>query len=200
MCDNNVRVSEYSGTVPRGASGLVDTLDEAQIRVIMRYRLAIARAAQPDSLGWWDDQSLSRGADGLLRRLFPRSAPLAGSRLALLAATAWHQRMLEAHGACEHLFFLGEEVELLLDQRLDELGLAPDVEPTPDAAGLRARLLEIGPSPGEVASGGEGRTFALPVSVADRGAAERAAVLAWAYLAGKQSQPVAPFIPSRSSA
>lgn len=46
--------------------------DEIEVRVL-RLRLAIARAAQRNSLSWWDDASLTPDANLLLRRLFPRS-------------------------------------------------------------------------------------------------------------------------------
>lgn len=78
--------------------------DEA--RLILSLRLLIARAANKDSLAWWDDESLTLSADFLLERLFPVAPALAARSLALRAAQARHQAACAPYKRALHLYRL----------------------------------------------------------------------------------------------
>ena len=71
-------------------------------RLILSLRLLIARAANKDSLAWWDDDSLADHTVFLLDRIFPIAPRLAGRSLALRAAVARHQVAVAAEERAVH--------------------------------------------------------------------------------------------------
>ena len=66
-------------------------MDSAEINEILTLRLLIARAAQPDSRHWWDDNSLTDEGLTLARRVFSRKPERACNHLALKAAIVRHR-------------------------------------------------------------------------------------------------------------
>jgi len=58
-----------------------DNLTSEDARTILGLRLVIVRAANRDSLAWWDDESLTPHARFLLGRIFPMAPPLAARSL-----------------------------------------------------------------------------------------------------------------------
>ena len=80
--------------------------DQGDLQTILRLRLLIARAANRDSLAWWDDEALTAPAGFLLERLFPVAPPLAARSLALRAAFARHEGACTDIGGALHLYRL----------------------------------------------------------------------------------------------
>ena len=66
-------------------------LTPQETHTILGLRLLIARAANKDSLKWWDDESFTTHAGFLLDRIFPMAPPLAARSLSLAAAIARHR-------------------------------------------------------------------------------------------------------------
>jgi hypothetical protein len=163
--------------------------------LILRLRLAVARAGQRDSLAWWQDETLTPGADLLLGRLFPRSAARAALKLGLLAARARHDLVLGEQPGVRHLFDLGDEVEQELEMTLRN---RPPVEVRRDpirsredvAAVLRAIVADptVSASPTRV-----GQALRLGDDVQDLPLAQRASALAWAYTVSDAGSLVVPF-------
>ena len=77
---------------------------QAPLQLILSLRLLIARAANGDSLAWWDDQSLTAHAAFILERTFPVAPAQAARSLALRAALARHQALCP--GDSLHLYRL----------------------------------------------------------------------------------------------
>ena len=164
---------------------------------IQTFRLLIARAAQNDSLRWWEDDSLTDAGDYLLKRLFTNAPTLAGRKLALLAAHARHKAVFKDRPKAIHLFRLDTngDVELALrGVSLESIQAPIDPIDTPDA--LRAALekvldeepaisLEEPRSDGSI----EVRTpnqLSGPLAIAE--------ALSWAYLNGDREKPVFPYL------
>jgi hypothetical protein len=82
--------------------------------IIWKLRLLVARGAQPDSLHWWDDSSLTQEGMYVVERLFPRAPRVAAAKIALAAAKARHWSAIRAAPEIVHLFDLGDQVEFEL--------------------------------------------------------------------------------------
>jgi len=167
-------------------------------QTILALRLLIARAAQNDSLAWWDDSSLTAPARFMLYRLFPMVPPVAGRSLAIRAASRRHTDACEAIPRAVHLYRLD------LDNR-DRLALRyvlPIHTPVPekpirDMAQLRQHLLALlrDPMPYTVVHRSENllQINVPPPPPATSLLLHRAQTLAWAYLEGAPGHPVFPF-------
>jgi len=94
-----------------------DTLTPEEARTILQLRLLVARAANRDSLGWWDDESLTPPAGFLLERIFPTAPPLAARSLALAAALARHQVACPDGGRALYLYGCVSQIVSLRGQR-----------------------------------------------------------------------------------
>jgi len=172
-------------------------LTEAETGQILALRLLIARAANQDSLGWWDDESLTPAAAYLLSRLFPMSPGVAGKSLALRAALARHGVACPRDGL--HLYRLDADNRDKLALRFAPIEKVPvPEEPIPTTEVLRDRLLELSESPQaytvlrRTASGG--LLIDVPPAPVDvPPMVHRAKTLAWAYLEGAQAAPLFPF-------
>lgn len=165
--------------------------------LILALRLLIARAANEDSLSWWDDESLTPAAAYLLNRLFPMAPRVAGKGLALRAALARHRVACPEDGL--HLYRLDADNRDKLALRFAPL----DQVPVPETAiatkeALKDRLIELldGPQPYTVlrqtATGG----LLIDIPPAPVGVppmVHRAKTLAWAYQEGAKAAPVFPF-------
>jgi hypothetical protein len=86
-------------------------LTSAEAELILRLRLIVARAAQPDSLRWWNDRSLTAEGGYLAERLFARRPRLAAAKIALGAARRRHAAAVPNSSKTVHLFDLGDEAE-----------------------------------------------------------------------------------------
>lgn len=169
---------------------------DGALDLVLQLRLAVARAAQRDSLSWWDDEALTPDADLLLRRLFPRSSTGAARKLALRAARARHEAVLAAWPQARHLFNLGVEVENRLDEALRER-ISVDVpqDRIRSRNELAAALRAIAPEPTmpTIRLAESQRATQLGDEAASLPVGDRAIVLAWAYTVPDAAGLVVPF-------
>jgi hypothetical protein len=164
---------------------------------ILALRLLIARAANSDSLAWWDDSALTPAADFVLERLFPIAPALAGRALALKAALARHDAVCPS--GTLHLYRLDSDGQ----DRLALRTIALDAVTVPDGPitsldELREQLLALTkrpmaytvvdrrPNGSVVVNPGQAPSGIHP-------ARHRARALAWAYLEGTSQIPVFPY-------
>jgi hypothetical protein len=168
-------------------------------RIILSLRLLIARAANKDSLAWWDDESLTPHAGFLLERLFPMAPPLAARSLALSAALARHQAACAPHDGALHLYHLDWDNQDKLALRFAPLLPIPmPDEPITTMDALRHYLLELTREPMSFNILRRTNTHGLqieipPGALGSSPMLHRAKTLAWAYLQGEPGQPVFPF-------
>jgi len=172
-------------------------LSPGDIQIILSLRLLIARAANTDSLAWWEDDALTPAADFVLARLFPMAPGLAGRSLALQAALTRH------NAACPpgalHLYRLDADNRDRLALRGAHIGSVPlAAAPLTDMDALRDALATLtdGPCPYTVVREGQNRRLLIELPPAPRGITpmvHRAGTLAWAYLGGAPGAPVFPY-------
>ena len=116
------------------------TLTLAEAELIMRLRLIVVRAAQPDSLRWWDDRSLTVEGGYLTERLFSRRPRLAAAQIAMATARSRHWAAIPKTPEVVHLFDFGDDLEYELEAvALDEAWI-----PAEPFASLDTFFLEIG--------------------------------------------------------
>jgi len=176
-----------------------DVFSSQEKHVVLALRLLIARAANTDSLAWWDDESLTPAADYVLDRLFPMAPPLAGKSLALRAALTRHR------AACPESAL--NLYRLDADNR-DELALrfAPLLPiPAPDAPittmeTFREHLLALVEEPQSYTvvrhTTSDGLLIEIPPAPPGTSPMlHLAKTLAWAYQEGTRDTPVFPFCP-----
>jgi hypothetical protein len=172
-------------------------LASEETRIILSLRLLIARAANKDSLAWWDDESLTSHAGFLLERVFPTAPALAARSLALAAASARHQAACPE--AALHLYRLDTDNRDRLALRFAPLLPVPLPEgPITAMDALRQHLLGVtgGPVPYTVVRETDARGLLVEVPPCPVGVspmAHRARSLAWAYLEGAPGKPVFPY-------
>jgi hypothetical protein len=163
---------------------------------ILGLRLVIARAANQDSLAWWDDESLTPHAGFLLERVFPMAPSLAARSLALAAASARHQAACPEKAL--HLYRLDADNRDRLALRFAPLLSIPVAEePITTMDALRQHLVKL---TGEsmpytvVRRNGHGLQVEIPPCPAGSSLlAHRAHTLAWAYLEGSPGEPALPY-------
>lgn len=88
----------------------IGEIEAAEAERILRLRLVVARAAQPDSMNWWDDRSLTAEGLYLADRLFARRPRQAAAKIALQTARVRYVAAVPETGVV-HLFDLGDRVE-----------------------------------------------------------------------------------------
>jgi hypothetical protein len=164
--------------------------------IVLGLRLLIARAANNDSLAWWDDESLTPHAGFLLERVFPTAPSLAARSLALAAASARHQAACPERAL--HLYRLDADNQDRLALRFAPLLPIPvPEEPITTVDGLRQHLLDLT---------GESMPYTVvrrnahwtqieipPCPAGNSPLAHRARTLAWAYLEGGPGEPMLPY-------
>ena len=159
----------------------------------------IARAANQDSLTWWDDESLTSHAGFLLERIFPMAPPLAARSLALAAALARHKAACPANNGALHLYRLDSDNQDKLAIRFIPLLPIPvPEEPISTLQALRQHLLNLTGKPPPYTVVRETSTHGLQIAVPPEPEsvsplAHWARALAWAYLEGAPGEPVFPF-------
>ena len=174
-----------------------DDLTAEQPRLVLGLRLLIARAANADSLAWWDDESLTPHAGFLLGRIFPMAPRLAARSLALVAATARHQAACPTNGAL-HLYRLdSRNKDRLALRHVPLLTIPVPEEPITTMDALREHLLDLtgAPAPYAVVRPTSARGLQIEILPGSSGASpmvHRARALAWAYLEGAPGEPVFP--------
>jgi hypothetical protein len=177
----------------------IDNLTPQEAHTILGLRLLIARAANKDSLAWWDDESLTPHAGFLLGRIFPMAPPLAARSLALSAALARHQAACPANDGALHLYRLDPDNRDKLALRFAPLlSIRVPREPITTLEILRQHMLDLTGRPTSHTVVRETDSHALrieipPSPVGVSPLAHRARTLAWAYLEGAPGEPVFPF-------
>lgn len=167
--------------------------------IILRLQLLIARAANKDSLAWWDDESLTPHAGFVLERLFPITPNLAARSLALAAAQARHRAAYAGLSGALHLYHLdADSQDALVLRNLSPMAVSVPQEAMTSVDDLRQHLLDVFSEPPSytVVRRTEGQGLQIQLSQAPTGCSlllHRAQILAWAYLEGKPGQPVFPF-------
>jgi hypothetical protein len=174
-------------------------LTPEEIRTVLGLRLLIARAANQDSLAWWDDESFTLHAGFLLERIFPMAPSLAARSLALAAALARHQAACPANNGALHLYRLDSDNRDKLAIRFAPLLPVPvPEEPISTLQALRQHLLNLTGKPAPYTVVRETGTHGLQIEILPEPEsasplAHRAQTLAWAYLEGAPGEPVFPF-------
>jgi len=168
-------------------------------RLILTLRLLLARAANNDSLAWWDDDSFAAPARFVLHRVFPFAPPLAARSLALRAALARHGAAFAARPQALHLYRLDADGLDKLALRFEPLLPIPvPDEPIPTMEALGRRLLTLVGQPQPYAVRRrfhDGRLWIEipPPAPGLSSLLHRAQTIAWAYLEGAPREPVFPF-------
>ena len=178
---------------------MAHSISPEDARTILSVRLLLARAANKDSLAWWDDESLTPHAGFLLERIFPMAPALAARSLALSAAAARHRAACAGHDNALHLYRLdldGQDALALSSVPLLSIPLPQEPMPSNDAR--RQEQLGLLGKPMHYTSVRRTETSGLqierpPVPVGVSLLLHRAQTLAWAYLEGAPSEPVFPF-------
>jgi len=184
----------------RASSNAVSgSLSPQDARTILSLRLLIARAANKDSLAWWDDESLTPHAAFLLERVFPIAPALAARSLALSAALARHQAACASYERALHLYRLDTDNLDKLALRFEPLLpiLVPE-QPIQTMDELRQHLLDLANEPAShtVVRRTEAHGLQMDIPPAPDDVLpllHRAQSLAWAYLEGQPGQPIFPF-------
>ncbi len=166
---------------------------------ILGLRLLIARAANKDSLAWWDDESLTRHAGFVLERTFPMAPPLGARSLALAAALARHQAACSTDTRALHLYRLdADNLDKLALRFAPLLPIPVPEDPITTMEILRQHLLNLTHEPASytvtrrtVAHGLQVEMPPCPSGVSPL--LHRARTLAWAYLEGAPKEPAFPF-------
>lgn len=175
-------------------------ITDQDARAILRLRLLIARAANRDSLVWWDDDSLTLPAGFVLERLFPGVPPLTARSLAIHAAVARYVAAFSSVPSALHLYRLDSDNLDGLALRFFPLLTVPvNAEPIASMDELRSRLLALCGQPMpyrvlDLRSNGNLEIEIPPCPAGGQPLLHRAQTLAWAYLAGAKEKPVFPFL------
>lgn len=177
----------------------INTITPEDANTILSLRLLVARAANKDSLAWWDDESLTPHASFLLERLFPMAPPLAARSLALSAALARHQAACSANEKTLHLYQLDADNQDKLALRfVPLLPISVPDQPITTMDALSQHLLDLVGEPVPYNVVRRTNTHGLQIEIPPRSAGvspllHRAKTLAWAYQEGAPGQPVFPF-------
>jgi len=174
-------------------------LDSQTTITILALQLLIARAAQKDSLSWWEDDSLTPSGKYLLERLFMVDPDEVGRRLALEAARVRYRAAFGEDRKALHLFRLDQTGEVEFDLRevnLSTIPLSSAAIQTIDS--LRRLLLEQVGSPMSYEVVGERFSNRWEIKLKDKSLkpdlVQIVKTLAWATLEGEPGKPVFPYI------
>jgi hypothetical protein len=175
------------------------TLTNLEKQVILSLQLLIARAAQKDSLSWWEDDSLTPSGMFLLERLFVVNPGKTGRALALEAARVRYQAAFGVDNNFIHPFHLDQDGTIafsLQDFDLSVISFPPDPIISIDA--LRQQLLDQAGSPLEYQVLGERSNNRLEIKIKSSTTpptlVDTVKTLTWASLEGQPGKPVFPFI------
>jgi hypothetical protein len=166
--------------------------------LILRMQLLIARAAQKDSLHWWEDETLTPAGSFVLDRLFPFSPSQTACKLALAAATARYHAAFAGEAQVLHLYALDTDGQVALALReapLDNCGASS--EPIDSVAKLEQQisaLLAEKRTEQEFLKELAGHRLELKGKAQTLSPLDRAKLFTWACLEGKAGVPVFPFL------
>lgn len=168
---------------------------------LQSLRFCIARAGQNDSMGWWEDDSLTTTGAYLLERIFPGAPAITGRKLALTAANLRHEAALAHLDNVNHLFQLAAEnqAKLVLRDLVDTQSWV-DLPPIDSIGSLHDMLVKIISTQPEyevVNRFPEQRVMQIRLENHKSSMLEQATALAWAYLEGDVRDPIFPYIVER---
>lgn len=166
---------------------------------IVTLRLLIARAAQKDSLQWWEDESLTQAGGFLVDRLFIMDAPEIARKLAIEAAATRYDMSFGDDKSKLHLFRLDQTGHVELDLQFTRfLNFDMPAEPIPTLDALREKLDALTPKrmPYTVASNGLDNQLEIRIKGYSRKTPvlDLAQTLAWAALESPYGKPLFPYI------
>ena len=174
-------------------------LSATEGKLILSLQLLIARAAQKDSLSWWEDDALTPSGKYLLERLFIVNPDEAGRKIAIEAAKVRYQAAFGADNHVLHLFHLDQtgDIELNL-QELSLSSVPAPTEPVQSLEVLRHLLLEQVGSPMVYQIVGERSNNRLEIKIGNSSSQPElidiVKTLAWAALEGEPGKPKFPYI------
>jgi hypothetical protein len=168
--------------------------------LIAKVVLLILRAGQKDSLGWWDDESLTDAGRYAFDKLFPRNPRYLAVRLAFSAAKERHQGMLKA-ARIDTSVTIWDLAEPIMESFQ---GILPtSLHPIRTVEEFRQQLIHLLPSVRDVQIPAPDKTGLLDLS--PRMNAKRQhridfiELLATGYLSGGVGNPVFPFLRPNST-
>lgn len=171
-------------------------------RQLLTLQLLIARAAQKDSLNWWEDDSLTPAGLYLLEKLFLFAPTQTGRKLALRAARNRYRAAFAGVESAYHLFNLDKSEEVdVHKQQVPIFGVDVPVDPIVSLDALRHLLVEQTGAVTQyevIGVRAEHRLEIRPkVKPAQDSPLQLAQTLAWATLEGEPGKPVFPYISDR---
>lgn len=175
--------------------------DDSKIKIV-QLRLLIIRAAQKDSLRWWEDESLTQAGWFLVERLFLMDTAETARKLSLEAARTRYRMAFGAEKDLLNLFHLdrmGQVDYELGNMRLSDLPIPAEPITSPEM--LRQKLLDLTGQPAQYEVLGKGTNDRLEIRV--KGFSERmpalelAKSLAWACLESQPAKPCFPYVQGR---
>lgn len=146
-----------SATVSSAPPTRVARLDP---EALLRLRILILALGQREAADWWPCSFLNSAGLRFLSTPFPRSSFWAAIHASATAAARHHDGPIGSGGTV-HLFRLGQEVELILRDKVLRDGWRPDFDPAAPAESLKGLLQAIARTPGTPAAPG-------PLRVSDR--------------------------------
>lgn len=166
---------------------------------IVTLRLLIARAAQKDSLQWWEDESLTQAGGFLVDRLFIMDAPEIARKLAIEAATTRYEMSFGPDKSKLHLFRLDQTGHVELDLKfIRYLNFELPSVPITSLEDLRKKLDTLTPKRMQYTVISEGLNNQLEIQI--KGFSRKTPILelsqtlAWAMLEGSYGKPLFPYI------
>ena len=170
---------------------------------ILRLRLLLARAAQRDSLKWWEDDSLTQAGAFLLERGFVFAPSEAARKVALQTAACRYQGAFEDQTRVLHLFRLDESGAV--EHGLREADVMQDdlpADPITDLDTLKRFLAQACGDRSGFTVVAERAEHRLEIRLKDEKTRSNplrlAQIFAWASLEGKLEYPLFPYLSTLS--
>lgn len=178
-------------------------LTNTEEQQIIQLRLLIARAAQDDSLKWWEDNSLTPSGEFLLDKVFVFAPAAAGRTLALQTAQSRYEAAFETEPETLHLFRLEPSGAVEYGLRdADLMKVEMPAGPISSLDELRQKLSLLVKSPPAYQVVSERADHRLEIHLCDdrirTDPLRLAQVFAWASMEGKPGSPLFPYLPSYS--
>ena len=166
---------------------------------LLRLRLLVIRAAQKDSLKWWEDESLTQAGGYLVDRLFIMDTNETARKLAMEAARTRYRMAFGDDKKKLHLFRLDQSGQIeydLIHIRFSDIEMP--AEPITSLDILREKLLVITGMPMAYEVVGMDSNNQLEIRVKSSSqkmpVLELAKTLAWACLESLPGKPIFPYI------
>lgn len=166
---------------------------------LVKLRLLIARAAQKDSLHWWEDESLTQAGGYLVERLFIMDTNETARKLAMEAAKTRYHMSFGDDKTKLHLFRLDPRGQVeydLREVRFSDFDMS--TEPITSLDMLREKLIALTGTPRTYEVVGNGNDNQLEIRIKGYSrkmpVLELAQTLAWACLESPSERPIFPYI------